>query len=96
MVRAAVGMDRLGREPETFTKARIEAYFGVDRAALESEEYASGDTSELAARGLSGRYALFLPAEVLSRFQGGARTDGLVLDRVDDILLRLDYVSVAR
>lgn len=95
-VGAAVGMDRLGREPETFTKARIEAYFGVDRAALESEEYASGDTSELAARGLYGRYALFLPAEVLSRFEGGARTDGLVLDRVDDILLRLDYVSVAR
>lgn len=91
-----VGAELGGREPEAYSKARIEAYFGVERADLESEQYASGDTSELAARGLYGRYALFLPAEVLSRFENGSRTDGLVLDEVEDILLRLDYVSVAR
>jgi hypothetical protein len=48
--------------------------------------------SELAGRGLYGDYALFLPAEVLSR----DGSDGLDLDRVTDVLLRLEYVSVAR
>jgi hypothetical protein len=75
------------------SRARIEAYINVDRAGLEADAFASGATSELAARGLYGEYALFLPAGVLS---GSPDDDGLVLDRVDDILIRLDYVSVAR
>lgn len=62
------------------------------RAELERDDYANGSTSELAARGLYGEYALFIPAEVLS-IDG---SDGLVLEHVDDILLRFDYVSVAR
>ncbi|MBN1774103.1 MAG: hypothetical protein JXB32_22785 [Deltaproteobacteria bacterium] len=81
-----------GSEAAEFTRARIEAYFNVDREAFEADDYANGDTSELAARGLYGRYALFIPAEVLA-VAGG---NGLVLNEVDDILLRLDYVSVAR
>jgi hypothetical protein len=77
---------------QLFTRARIEAYFNVDRAAFETDDYANGETSELAARGLYGGYALFLPADFLS-VDGST---GLVLNAVDDILLRLDYVSVAR
>jgi hypothetical protein len=81
-----------GTDADAETRARIEAYFNVSRADFESDGYANGETNELAARGLYGQYALFFPAEVLS-VAGG---DGLVLNAVDDILLRFDYVSVAR
>lgn len=64
----------------------------IDRAELSGDDYENGDTSELAGRGLYGSYALFFPAGVLSQ-DGGF---GLNLNAVEDILLRLDYVSVAR
>jgi hypothetical protein len=79
-------------EVNALTEARISAYFNVTQAQLEDEAYFNGDSQELAARGLFGDYALFFPAETLS-VDGGT---GLRLDRIDDILLRLDYVSVAR
>ena len=83
----------LAEDPgELFGRARIEAYFNVERAEFESDEYESGATAELAARGLYGNYALFIPASSISDGQSA----GLVLDNVDDILLRLDYVSVAQ
>ena len=81
---------------ESFSRARIEAYFNVPPDEFEKDDYANGETSELAGRGLYGEYALFLPAEVLSLPASGEPTRGLVLNEVDDILLRLDYVSVAR
>lgn len=71
---------------------RSKAYFNVDRADFETDDYANGETSELAARGLYGEYALMIPAEVLSR--DGSKK--LVLNEIEDVLLRLDYVSVAR
>lgn len=78
-------------EVNAFTDARISAYFNVARADLEDEEYANGDSQELAGRGLYGDYALFIPAETIS-VDG---SPGLVLEGVQDVLLRLDYVSVA-
>lgn len=93
-----------GTPPEVTqgSRARIQAYFNVTREAFEADTYANGETSELAARGLYGDYALFFPAGILSvptRDASGAVTgfsDGLDLRAVDDILLRVDYVSVAR
>ena len=64
----------------------------MTRAQLESDSYFNGSSRELAGRGLYGDYALFIPAESLSR-AGGA---GLDLSRLDDVLVRFDYVSVAR
>ena len=90
-VEATPGTPNAGEETG-FTAARIQAFFNVERAALEDEAYFNGDSQELAGRGLYGDYALFFPAETLSR--DGA--DGLVLDHIEDVLLRLDYVSVAR
>jgi hypothetical protein len=78
---------------DDFGRARLEAYLNVDRAELEQDEYASGASSELAARGLYGEYALFIPEAIISRSES---EDGLVVDRIDDILIRFDYVSVAR
>jgi hypothetical protein len=84
------------------SRARIQAYFNVSRDKFEDDSYANGETSELAARGLYGDYALFFPAGILSVAQTDAQgqvtghSDGLDLGQVDDILLRIDYVSVAR
>lgn len=73
------------------TRGRMQPYLNVTRAEFEKEDYAQGSTTELAGRGLYGDYALFIPKSVLS-IDGSA---GLRLELVDDILLRLDYVSVA-
>lgn len=86
-----------GADTSGWTRARMSAFVNVDRHGLEDPGYASGETSELAARGLFGEYQLFIPAELVAReTPSGGYSTGLVLDRVDDILLRLDYVSVAR
>jgi hypothetical protein len=79
-------------EDRAFADARISAYFNVTRADLEDEAYFNGDSQELAGRGLYGDYALFFPAETLSV----SGSNGLVLGSVEDVLLRFDYVSVAR
>ncbi|MCA9543404.1 MAG: hypothetical protein KC613_03410, partial [Myxococcales bacterium] len=76
-------------EDTGFTSARVQARIGVTRAELEDEAFAQGASEELAGRGLYGDYRLFIPATSLG-------DGGLDLLRVEDILLRLDYVSVAR
>ncbi len=81
-----------GDPRSAFSTARMRAFFDVKRADLERDEYSEGSSAELAARGLYGDYKLFIPAGVLS--QGGS--NGLVLDAVEDVLLRLEYVSVAK
>jgi hypothetical protein len=86
------------RQPPTadataaYSRGRMQPYLNVSRVELEREDYAQGGTTELAGRGLFGDYALFIPVSVLS-LEG---SPGLRLDRIEDILLRLDYVSVAR
>lgn len=77
------------------SRGRIQARVNVPRAELESDAFTDGSTTELAARGLYGSYALFIPAEVL-KDPSDPDSRGLDLDAVDDILLRFDYVSVAR
>ena len=70
----------------------MQPYLNVSRAEFEKEDYSQGATTELAGRGLYGDYALFIPAGALS-VDG---SEGLRLDKIEDILLRLDYVSVAK
>jgi len=87
----------LGGAPRRWSRARMQAVFNVERDDFSDDAYANGDTSELAARGLYGEYAIFFPAGTLSTDDGqGNQTNGLDLNAVDDVLLRLDYVSVAR
>ncbi|MCA9547139.1 MAG: hypothetical protein KC613_22210, partial [Myxococcales bacterium] len=78
-------------EDTGYTAARIQARLGISRAELEDERYAQGASEELAGRGLYGDFTLYIPAESLA----GEGRDGLVLTGIEDILLRLDYVSVA-
>jgi hypothetical protein len=75
-----------------YTRTRIEAYFNKTREEFEAEDYQQGAKEELATRALYGEYALFFPAEFLAT----ESTDGLHLDRIEDILLRIDYVSAAK
>ncbi len=95
---AAVGGTFLGVQNETaaYTRAQIEAVFNVSREDFSDDAYANGQTTQLAARGLYGEYALFLPAAILSETTGNTASSGLDLTKVEDILLRMDYVSVAR
>lgn len=85
----------VARGTDGFTRGTIQAAFNVDRERFSEDDYGNGASAELAARGLYGDYALFFPASLLSRANGSNRTNGLALDHVDDILLRLDYVSSA-
>lgn len=89
---ASSGVSTATGEESEFASGRIRAYRDIERATLESDDYADGDTSELAGRGLWGDYALFIRAADLSI--GGSQ--GLALHKLDDILLRFDYVSVAQ
>jgi hypothetical protein len=77
---------------DAFASARLQPVLGVTRAELEADDYFNGSSRELAGRSLYGDYALFVPVESLSQ-EGGP---GLDLSRVDDVLVRFDYVSVAR
>ena len=81
---------------QTESRALIQPALNVARGEFEDDAYENGDSSQLAARGLYGEYAVFFPAQVLSRVVEGVRTDGLDLSQVDDILLRFDYVAAAR
>ena len=94
----AVGQTLLGVQSETsgYTRAQIEAVFNVARDEFSADQYANGETNQLAARGLYGEYALFIPAALISQPAGATQTPGLVLTQVEDVLLRMDYVSVAR
>lgn len=95
---AAVGQTLLGVQSETsgYTRAQIEAVFNVPRDEFSSDDYANGETTQLGARGLYGEYALFIPSAIISRTVGATQTSGLDLSRIDDVLLRMDYVAVAR
>ena len=86
------GFDGGGDEVDAFSNARISAYFNTPRQELETEDYSQGQTAELAGRGLYGDYAIFFPAETLSR----NGSNGLTLENLEDILLRIDYVSVSQ
>jgi hypothetical protein len=80
-----------------YTRARMQPRINVGRTEFEDAKYANGSTLELAGRGLYGEYALFIPSAVISHASSdGSRTNGLDLDAVEDILIRFDYVSVAK
>lgn len=95
----SIGGSSLGAMNATqlFTRAQLQPRINVPRADFEDDRYSNGQTSQLAARGLYGDYALFIPSSAISRPDGaGGFTAGLDLDHVDDILLRVDYVTVPR
>jgi hypothetical protein len=69
-----------------FTAAMLFPWFNVRRSDFYKTSYQDGASEELAGRGLYGDYVLLFPKEIID--------DGFALDRVEDVLLRLDYLSV--
>jgi hypothetical protein len=69
-----------------FTASLLYPWFNIPRTQFYSTTYQQGSSEELAGRGLYGDYVLLFPKQVLD--------DGFALDKVEDVLLRLDYLSV--
>jgi hypothetical protein len=73
-------------DAEQFTAAQLFPWFNVRRTDLYKTSFRDGASEELAGRGLYGDYVLLFPKQVLE--------DGFALEKVEDVLLRLDYLSV--
>jgi hypothetical protein len=82
---------RVGQFPG-WTRARVDAKLNIEPETFNLESYRENESTELAARGLYGEYALFFPAAMLR----ASSTDGLDLRQLDDVRIRVDFVSVAR
>jgi hypothetical protein len=74
-----------------FTPASISARLNVRRSDLYRDQYAEGASEELAGRGLHGEYVLLFPHAGLFDRPGKP----LRLERVEDVLVRFDYVSIS-
>ena len=91
-------------ETDAFSTAAIYPWFNVRRADFYKSQYAEGASQELAGRGLYGDYVLLFPAELLEgrsvpnppdgQLKASFQIDQFPLDRVEDVLLRFDYLSV--
>jgi hypothetical protein len=75
-----------GGEVRQYSGAAIYPWFNVRRSEFFKEAYRDGSSEELAGRGLYGDYVVLFPKEMLDK--------GFPLDKVEDILLRFDYLSV--
>ena len=78
--------------------ARVQALLDIEPREFITDEYVDGASTELAGRLLFGAYSLYIPARSIARVDeaGEPISDGLVLSEVDDIAIRLDYLSVSR
>jgi hypothetical protein len=75
---------------EAFSTAAIFPWFNVRRFDFYNVSYRNGASEELAGRGLYGDYILLFPKEILDE----QASPPFPLDKVEDVLLRLDYLSV--
>jgi hypothetical protein len=69
-----------------YTAALLYPWFNIRRSEFYKDAYRDGASEELAGRGLYGDYVLLFPKQLLD--------DGFALERVEDVLLRFDYLSV--
>jgi hypothetical protein len=69
-----------------FTPALMYPWFNIRRTDFYKQTYQDGSSEELAGRGLYGQYVLLFPKQLLD--------SGFPLEKVEDVLLRIDYLSV--
>jgi hypothetical protein len=81
-------IDSTGDETMDHTGAILYPWFNVRRFDFYNSEYRKGASEELAGRGVYGDYVILFPKQVL---EGSRR---FPLENVEDILLRIDYLSV--
>jgi hypothetical protein len=84
-----------GREEDVqgFSTAMLYPWFNVRRFDFYSTDYKKGASEELAGRGLYGDYVLLFPKQVLNASLNPPHA-AFPLDNVEDVLLRIDYLSV--
>ncbi len=73
-------------EINAFTWAYTSSWINVKRKDFNAQAYTEGASGEFAGRGLYGEYILLFPWK-------GLLENGFELSRVEDVLLRFDYVS---
>jgi hypothetical protein len=73
-------------EANAFSTAMMFPWFNIRRTDFYKDSYRDGASEELAGRGLYGDYVLLFPKQLLDQ--------GFALDKVEDVLLRIDYLSV--
>jgi hypothetical protein len=76
---------KIGDATET-TAALLTPWFNIRRTDFYKDTYRDGASEELAGRGLYGEYVLLFPKQMLDR--------GFPIEKVEDVLLRIDYLSV--
>jgi hypothetical protein len=94
----------VGGEDQDFSIASIYPWFNVRRSDFYKLQYRDGASEELAGRGLHGEYVVLFPRELLEgdRLPGPTsgqtttplRPEKFPLDRVEDVLVRFDFLSV--
>jgi hypothetical protein len=77
-------------EATAYTAAAMYPWFNVRRIDFYSADYTKGASEELAGRGLYGDYILLFPKQILDK----AKKNPFPLENVEDVLLRVDYLSV--
>jgi hypothetical protein len=76
-----------------FSAAALYPWFNVRRFDFYGADYQKGSSEELAGRGLYGDYILIFPKQILVPSTSPPR-DAFPLDNVEDVLFRIDYLSV--
>jgi hypothetical protein len=86
--------DRGGPEAEFIerTTAMLYPWFNIRRGEFYRESFQEGASEELAGRGLYGEYVLLFPWDGL--LEHGDDGAGFLLEQVEDVLLRFDYLSI--
>lgn len=91
--------DTTSDQGQAYVSALMTPFFNVRRADFFKSEYQEGSSEELAGRGFYGDYILLFPKELLEGSGSLVHDVGVVkeqfpLDRVEDVLIRFDYLSV--
>jgi hypothetical protein len=73
-------------ESSDFTPALMTPWFNIRRTEFYKDTFRDGASEELAGRGLYGDYVLLFPKQMLDQ--------GFPVEKVEDVLLRIDYLSV--
>jgi hypothetical protein len=73
-------------ETNTYAVASLNAKFNTPLADFSNMSYLQGSSAELAGRGLYGEYILLFPRALIEA--------GFTIDKVEDVILRFDYLSV--
>jgi hypothetical protein len=81
-------------ETGAFSSALLFPWFNVIRSEFYREQYLEGSSEELAGRGLYGDYVLLFPESGLLEWTDEDPENDFALDRVEDVLVRFDLLSV--